>query len=195
MKFNGCLPILAILIVAGLVFTGIKFYGGKYLDRYQRPWAYSTTEPLLVGLWKGQFKDPDGISKTIMVQIALPETDDERWNQAGRRQRRGWANKRGFDGTATVTSRLGKEDYEVYGAIDRDNDHQFSLNFRTPDGKYPITPNFWVNDTAPGNSWAGDQMSLTLRFAYHLPNGSSFSSSADPRFDRVAALILTRINP
>lgn len=195
MKSKGCFLFLAILIVASLAFTGVSFFGGKFLDRYQRPWAYSTTEPLLVGTWKGQFKDPDGISKTIVIQIDLPETDDERWAKAGRRKRRSRTNKRSFDGTATVTSRKGQEDYEVYGAIDRDNDHQFSLNFGTPDGKYPITPNFYVNDTAPGNSWSGDQLKTTLRFAWHRPDGSTFSSSADPRFDRVASITLERIKP
>ncbi len=193
MKAKGCFLFLAILIVASLAFTGVSFFGSKFLDRYQRPWAYSTTEPLLVGSWKGQFKDPDGISKTIVLQIVLPETDDDRWNRAGRRKRRSRTNKRSFDDTATVTSRKGREDYDVYGAIDRDNDHRFSLNFGTPDGKYPITPNFYVNDTAPGNSWTGDQLKTTLRFAWHRPDGSTFSSSADPRFDRIASITLERV--
>ena len=96
---------------------------------------------------------------------------------------------------AVVTSRLGCEEYDVHGSVDRDEAHQFSLDFTTMDGKFSITPNFYVNDTAPGNRWAGDQMNLTLRFAWHRPDGSTFSSSADPRFDRVAAITLTRITP
>ena len=56
MKAKGCFSILALLAVVSLVFTGIKFYGGKFIDRYQRPWAYSTTEPLLIGKWRGRFQ-------------------------------------------------------------------------------------------------------------------------------------------
>lgn len=196
MKAKGWLPIIALLIVASLAFTGISFFGGKFLDHYQRPWAYSTTEPLLVGRWRGQFRDPDGIQKTLTVQIDLPETDDERWAKAGRRKRRSRANKRAFDGTATVTSRKGQENYEIHGAVDRDNDHQFSLQFGTVDGQYPVAPNFYVNVTEKeGNRWQGDQMNLSLRFAWHRRDGSSYSNSADPRFDRLVPLTLTRINP
>ncbi|TAE33587.1 MAG: hypothetical protein EAZ91_02960 [Cytophagales bacterium] len=195
MKSKGCFVFLAVLIVAGLAFTGVSFFGGKFLDRYQRPWAYSTSEPLLVGRWRGQFRDPDGIQKTLTVQIDLPETDDERWAKAGRRKRRSRTNKRAFDGTATVTSRKGQEDYEIHGAIDRDNDHQFSLNFGTVDGQYPIGPNFYVNiSEKEANRWQDSQMNLRLRFAWHRRDGSSFSNSADPRYDRTADVVLTRMN-
>ena len=195
-RSKGCLLIVGAIVLASLAFTGIKFYGGKYLDRYQRPWAYSTTEPLLVGRWRGEFRDPDGVAKTIEVQIDLPETDDERWTRAGRRSRRKQTDKHSFDGSAIVKSKLGQEDYEIYGAVDRDNDYQFSLKFGTADGTFSITPNFYINDTdKTQNRWQGNEMHLTLRFAYHRPGGSSYSSSADPRFDRVAPLTLTRINP
>ena len=77
-RSKGCLLIAGIIVLAGLTFTGIKFYGGKLLDQYERPWAYSKTEPLLVGRWKGQFRDPDGVVKVIDLTIDLLETDEER---------------------------------------------------------------------------------------------------------------------
>jgi hypothetical protein len=196
-RSKGCLLIFAVLAGAALAITALKFYGGKFLDQYQRPWAYSTTEPLLVGNWRGQFRDPDGVAKTLTVRIDPPQTDDERWKQAGQRsrRRRNYGNKRAFDGTATVTSRRGPENYDVHGSIDRDNDRQFSLRFGAVDGKYAITPNFYINDTAPGNGWSGNEMTLRLRFAWHRPDGSTYSSSADPRFSRVAPVVLTRITP
>jgi hypothetical protein len=191
----GCLSVLLVLALLSAGIYYAKFYGGKYLDQYQRPWAYSTTEPLLVGRWRGQFRDPDGIAKTLDLQIDLPETDDERWAKAARRSRRDRSNKRAFDGTATVTSKLGREDYEIYGAVDRDNDHQFSLHFQTVDGKFPLGPNFYVNITEKkDNSWSGNQLKTTLRFAWHRRDGSSFSDSADPRYDRTANVVLTRVN-
>ncbi|OIN56085.1 hypothetical protein [Arsenicibacter rosenii] len=191
---KGCLMALAGLVAVSGLFMVVRFYGGKWLDQYERPWAYSTTEPLLVGQWEGRFNDPDGVPKSLRITIDLPETDEERWQQARRKRRlRNGRNKGGFDGTATVTSRLGREDYEIYGVVDRQNDHRFSLNFDAVDGRFAITPNFYINDTdKTGNQWAGDQLDVRLEFAYHLP-GRTWSNSADPRFSRKVPVRLHRV--
>ncbi len=157
-RAKGCLPVLAGLAILTILFTAVRFYGGKWLDQYERPWAYSTTEPLLVGQWEGRFKDPDGVAKTLRLTIDLPETDEERLERASRKKRlRNRRNKGGFDGSATVTSRLGREDYEVYGAVDRQNDHVFSLNFDAVDGRFAITPNFYIHDTDKNRKPVGRQ--------------------------------------
>lgn len=191
---KGCLVALAGLAVLAVLFTAVRFYGGKWLDQYERPWAYSTTEPLLVGQWEGQFNDPDGVAKTLRLTIDLPETDEERLERASRKRRlRNRRNRGGFDGSATVTSRLGREDYEVYGVVDREDSHVFSLNFDAVDGRFAITPNFYINDTdKTGNRWTGDQLVTQLEFAYHLP-GRTWSSSADPRFSRKVPVQLHRV--
>lgn len=196
MKGKGCLSIFVLALVVGVVGAVIRFYGGKFIDQYTQTWAYSQTEPLLVGTWQGVFRDPDGVSKTLNLRIDVPLTDDERLARTSRKSRRRRKDKRAFDGVATVSSRLGREVYELNGTVDRTNDHQFSLDFTTQGGKYPVTPNFYINDTkSSDNQWRADQMRLTLRFAYIRPGGSSFYSSSDPRFKKTVSLELRRVEP
>lgn len=195
---RGCLPILVILLLSGAAFMGVRFYGGKFIDRFQRPWAYSTTEPLLVGTWRGTFRDPNGMTKTLTLQIDLPETDDERWDRAGRRTRskkRG-RNKRVFDGVATVTGPRGQEPYTLYGRVNDDDWHRLeTIQFSTPDGQQTMRQNFNLHSAVAGGQWTTDRMTLRLAFTYTTPTGSAFWNSADPRYEHKAALTLTRTNP
>ncbi|MEZ4904057.1 MAG: hypothetical protein R2822_21080 [Spirosomataceae bacterium] len=175
-----------------------KYYGDYWLDTYQRPWAYSrdTNTPLLVGKWQGSFIDPNGIKKQIDVEIFVPTTDEERRTKASRRRRKRHvaADTRSFDGMATVSSRLGEEVYEIYGAVKKENHHQLHFNFRPQDEKKRILPNFTLLEAKEG-SWQNDQLQLLLTFAYHKADGSSFWSSANPRHSKQSPTILIRQTP
>lgn len=177
-----------------------KYYYSYYTDLKDQPWAYSRDEnaPLLVGKWIGAFQDPDGVSKTIKLEIAEPTTDEERAEKASRRSRRrsglgSRREKRGFDGFATVTGKLGQEEYEIYGAVEEEDFHRLHFNFRPKDEKKRILPNFTLSEAKNG-VWQNDELQLTLSFSYHKADGASFWNSADPRFDKKVTVKLTRQN-
>ncbi|AQG79632.1 hypothetical protein [Spirosoma montaniterrae] len=192
-RSTGCLAGLGLLILVSLVYGGISFYGGKWIDRYQQPWAYSTSEPILVGQWQCQFKDPDGVAKTLSLTIGEPTTDDERWDKAfSKRKRRSRTNKRAFDGMAEVSSRLGREPYEIWGSVTEDDMHQLNqVEFRSTLDKGLPKPNFFINLTKNGH-WDNNALLFTLVFSYRRPDGSSFWSSDNPRFNREIPVRLAR---
>jgi hypothetical protein len=70
-----------------------KYYYSYYSDLKDRPWAYSEDKnaKLLVGQWQGSFKDPDGVQKSLKLEVFEPVTDEERQEKASRlsRKRRG----------------------------------------------------------------------------------------------------------
>lgn len=174
-----------------------KYYYSKWSDYRDRPWAYSRDEhaKLLVGHWEGSFRDPDNIAKTIKLEIFEPVTEEERKAKASKRSRRRGGirhkDKRGFDGIATVTSKLGVEEYEIYGAVEKDDDHQLHFSFRVEDEKKRVLPNFTLLEAQKGK-WLEDNLTLTLTFGYNKADGSSFSSSADPRHSKAVAVTLGR---
>ena len=175
-----------------------KYYYSYYTDLKDRPWAYSRDEnaSLLVGKWQGTIQDPDGISKTIELEIVEPTTDEERSEKASRRSRRrsglgSRSEKRGFDGFAAVTGKLGKEEYEIYGAVEEEDFHRLHFNFRPKDEKKRILPNFTLGEAKNG-VWQTNELQLALSFSYHKADGSSFWSSADPRFDKKVIATLIR---
>lgn len=172
-----------------------KYYGSYWLDTYQRPWAYSTdpAAKLLVGEWLGTFKDPDGIQKKLSLQIVEPLSEAEREQNASRmsRRRRSRDNKQGFDGSASASSRLGTELYEIYGAVDRNDYHQLHFSFRPVDEKKRVLPNFTLLKATEG-SWQDDALTLTLHFAYHRADGTSHWSSADPRYSQQVRIVMAR---
>ncbi|WP_080054959.1 hypothetical protein [Spirosoma aerolatum] len=196
-KPRGCLSSLIMIILAVLVLGVLSFYGSKLFDRYQRPWAYSTSGPLLVGHWKGQYVDPDNITKTIELTIFDPEPDDKRWSKAvsfhGRRKgrRRTGSSKRSFNGQAIVVSRLGREEYEISGSVGKEDYHQIRLTFHTETSRNFDRPAFYLLFGQNGR-WHNDELTCTLEFSYRRKDGSSFWNSADPRFGKQTRLILHR---
>ncbi|MFN8358019.1 MAG: hypothetical protein U0Y10_26390 [Spirosomataceae bacterium] len=177
-----------LLFVVGLVLLSwgvyeCKYYGSYWLDTYQRPWAYSTdpNTKLLVGEWQGIFKDPNGIQKKLILQIVEPLSEAEREQKASRRVRKrkglgAHEDKRAFDGFAHVTSKLGTEDYEIYGSVEQDDYHHFHFNFRPADEAKRILPNFTLLEAQAG-SWQDDQLTIRLSFSHHQADGSSSYSS------------------
>lgn len=176
-------------------------YQYSYWRDYQtRPWAYSRDKnaKLLVGEWQGTYMDPDGINKSIEMEIFEPLSDKERRKLASRhktRRTRGGLgarkDRRLFEGVATVTSKLGQENYVLHGSVAEDDFHQFKLQFGAADEAKRLQPNFALNVSESGE-WKDDGMTLRMAFAYFKADGASFSDSADPRYDHISTLALKR---
>jgi hypothetical protein len=190
---KGCLPQLLILAVLSLIFTAFSYYGSYFFDLYERPWAYSSdhAKPLLIGKWAGDFRDPNGVQKSLTVEILVPLTEEDRFAKAGRRHRRNRSSKKAFDGFATVTSRLGKEEYELWGSVRERDGHTFRFQVRPVDEKKMPLPNFQLGEIKAG-SWEDNSMTITLDFNYHKADGAAFWSSADPRYEKTATIKLVR---
>lgn len=169
-------PLIAAIVVAlalGLYYA--KYYGSYALDTFNRPWAYGSGDDLLVGKWRGSFRDPGGIDKQISVEVFVPLTDDERAERAGRRRRRTRGDKRFFDGTARVESKLGAEAYEIYGSVDANVDHRMKFNFRPEDESKRLLPNY-VLAAAEEGTWNGKTLTAKLRFSRIDADGVARSS-------------------
>ena len=189
-----------LILIAGIAVSwGVyecKYYYSQWSDYRNSPWAYSKDEnlKLLVGKWVGSFKDPDKVDKTIHLEIFVPLTEEERKNKAGKRWKRASyssRNKGNFDGVATVNSKLGTEEYKIYGAVDKEDFHKLHFSFRPEDEKKRVLPNFALREVADGK-WQGDQLTITMNFSYQKADGSSYSSSDDPRFVATATTTLLR---
>ncbi|MFD2573852.1 hypothetical protein ACFSUS_24665 [Spirosoma soli] len=178
-----------------------KYYYSYYADLKDRPWAYSRDEnaKLLVGAWQGEFRDPDGIAKTIRLNIVEPVTDEERSRKAGRRARKrsglgSRTDKRRFDGSATVSSHRGREAYELNGHVQTEDGHRLGMiYFQVDDELQALRRNFIVNSALEGGQWQDDRLTLTLAFTFTTATGSGYSSSADPRYDKKVTVQLSRV--
>jgi hypothetical protein len=206
MKKGGFVLLLIGLAALWGIYEG-KYYFSYFSDLQDRPWAYNQDEkaPLLIGKWAGNLKDPNGIVKSLKIEIFEPTTDAERQKNATRRKGRGSnRNKQAFDGTATVTSALGQEEYEIYGAVKKSDYHQLEFNFRPLDEAKRILPNFTLFAASNG-LWQKNDLNLTLSFVYHNADGSSTSTSEgvvkngkiewlDSMEDKKATVTLQRIS-
>lgn len=194
-----------ILILLALAALSWGVYECKYAYSYHtdlndRPWAYSRDDnaKLLVGTWQGEFRDPDGVAKTIRLDIAEPVTAEERAKKAGRRARKrsglgSRTDKRRFDGFATVSSHRGREAYELNGHVQTEDGHRLDvIQFRVDDELQSLRKNFTVHSATEGGQWQGDRLTLTLAFTYTTATGSGYSSSADPRYDKKVTVQLSR---
>lgn len=190
------LTLLGITLFMGSIIL-IKYYGGYWFDRRSSPWAYrqNANDKLLVGNWAGSFIDPDGISKQLNISIIQPLTDDERWEKAYRFKRR-QRNRNNYEdrlrGTATVKSKLGLEEYSISGHVDEDDFHQFFIRFSPVDEKKRVLPNFTLFETTQ-SLWQADEVKLSLKFAYHKADGSSFWSSSIAKYSAVVRCRLRRV--
>lgn len=178
---RGYLSVLLGLAAIALIYTAVSYYGSYFFDLYQRPWAYAAdpVKPLLVGKWAGQFRDPDGVEKSLTVEILVSVTDEERFAKAGPRRRRSRTNKKAFDGFATVSSKRGAEQYELWGSVKEREGRTFGFSMRPVDEKKMPLPNFQVLEANAG-SWTDNSMAITVSFSYRKADGAGFWSSADP---------------
>ena len=178
---NKALLLLLLIVAAIFGLYQLKYYLGYASDLWSRPWAYSRdpAAKLLVGKWQGSFTDPAGVVKQISLEIFLPVTEEERQRRASRvRGRKGirHQNKRAFDGRASVTSKLGEERYEVFGAVEKSDMHRLSLRFASEDETKRILPNDTLQQ-APAGRWEGDRLEMELTFSRQDTQGFSSSSS------------------
>jgi hypothetical protein len=201
MKGGRCLLLLFVLALLSWGMYECNYRISLWRDYQQRPWAYSKDKDakLLVGKWQGQYKDPDGVVKAISLEIFEPLSDAERRKKAGNRHRRrargglgSRKDKRLFEGVATVTSSLGQEDYTLYGSVAAEDYHQLAkVQFGAQDETTRLQPNFALNLAQSGH-WAEDNMTIQVSFTYFKADGSSFSDSADPRYEKLEKLVLRR---
>ncbi|SEI44334.1 hypothetical protein SAMN04487995_0775 [Dyadobacter koreensis] len=197
---NSAKGLLLFILALAFISWGVyqcKYYYSKWSDYGDRPWAYNRDEnaKLLIGRWEGSFKDPDNVSKNIKLEIFEPTTEKEREAKASRKSRRRSGiptkNKTGFDGIANVTSRLGTEEYEIYGSVEKDDFHKLKFSFRPIDEAKRVLPNFTMSEGRTGR-WQDDQLTITFAFSFQKADGSSFYSSADPRHEKTATVTLSR---
>jgi hypothetical protein len=195
-------PILVIgaLVIFGFCIVLVKFYGGYWYDLYRSPWAYSKnpTEKLLIGTWQGDFTDPDGVKKHLIIKIVEPTTEDERWERAftfKKHRRSGYKNYPNlFDGFANVKSKLGLEEYSISGHVENNDYHQFVVKFSPVDEKKRVLPNFTLFESTQ-SVWQDDKMDVMLKFSYHKVDGSSFWSSSIPKYSAQIKCQLQRETP
>lgn len=190
------LLLLGLLAFVGYGLFGVaSFYIGKYMDYWERPWAYSRDEKavLLIGNWKGSFKDPDGIDKEIKLEILVPETDSERWGKAFKKTKRRFANtKKNFEGLVTVTSKLGTEYYELSGKVNEANNRQIYLNFHPDENKKKILPNFILTESNDAK-WDINKITFLANFTYHKANDTALYESRNPKHKMRIKVNLQRV--
>jgi hypothetical protein len=209
MKRRPALLFLLAIVALFLITPLLKYAASRSLDVRSRPWAYSNDSDtkLLVGKWHGTVTDPDGVQKTVTLEIDPPVSEEERKDRANdyRRTKRKMSrtDKQAFDGIATIESRLGREEYELYGHVGKDDYHQLEFHFTPVDEAKRILPNQTAREVTEGR-WDGDEMTAMLHFTAQDAEGHSQTSSEgvvvdgklvwndDPK-DRPLAITLKRV--
>jgi hypothetical protein len=182
MKRRSAFLLLLGLVALILIVPLLKYASSWSLDVRNRPWAYSDDPDakLLVGTWNGTFTDPDGVRKTVTLEIDPPVSEEERKERANdyRRTKRkiSRTDKEAFDGIATVESPLGREEYEIYGHVGKDDYHQIEFHFTPVDEAKRILPNQTAREVTEGR-WNGDGITAMLHFTAQDAEGHSRTSS------------------
>lgn len=189
MSYNFKIKLLIGVIIGGMVLY--SFFRKNIRDSFfedNRPWAYSSDKnaKLFVGTWEGVFIDPTGVSKKIELTIKAPVADNTSKRRFFREVNR---NKESFEGKATIISKLGTENYRIYGKVGKDDMHQFS--FKVTEDKNLDVPNFYFQGTTNG-SWVDDDMRFTTGFNFRRADGSNFWSSDDPIYEYKTTISLKR---
>lgn len=110
--------ILAVAVGLLMVFRYGCFQASLAYDAYSRPWAYGA-EPLLVGVWSGELRDPDGTNWKIRLEIFEPTTSEERWRRIDRPRKVAPRTERTFmDGIACTGSGRRRDTLEIWGGLD-----------------------------------------------------------------------------
>lgn len=185
-----------------LVFTGLLllvmsgryacFYYERYNDNYRRPWAYSADagKPLLVGKWKGVCIDPDQVSHSVDMEIFEPISDAERWKRMGKSRRK--KSKKDlcfFDGMAVLGVGGKRDSCELWGGLEKADGQKLHFQFSPISGKHPTG----FNLNLLNGTWQGNQIDLSVEFAWFQPDGSSHYESDDPRHNTPGRLVLHRV--
>ena len=191
MSYNSKIRLFIVLFIgAAVLYSIFRTDIRDALFLRNRPWAYSSDKnaKLFIGTWEGVFIDPTGVSKNIELTIFKPTAKN-----TGKRTffKEAFRNKRSFDGVATITSKIGTENYEIWGHFDKNDMHRFTFEVRT-EKNLPI-PNFYFQGAKDG-SWVDDDVHFTTGFNYRRADGSSFWSSAEPIYDYKTTISFKRKN-
>ncbi len=193
MAYSTKLKLLIVGLIAAVVLGRYGcFYLDKKYDTFRRPWAYSDDpdKPLLVGRWQGQVSDPDNIVHQVTLEIAEPLSDEKRQKRFfQKRIKRDRSSRTFFDGIAVLESQGRRDTCEIWGGIDQPDGHQIHFQFRPVHDYHP--PGFNLN-LAEG-FWQENNLDLNIQFAWFRPDGSSYSDSADPRYDQKGRLKMHRV--
>ncbi|TLV03862.1 hypothetical protein [Dyadobacter luticola] len=173
-----------ICVVMG-AFLGFEYWR----HRFDRPWAYGKEN--LLGKWEGSFVDPNGVTKQLTMEIFEPE--EERWD-ASTYVPQDYPESQEFKGTAQVKSKLGVENDHVRGLLGTKDGHQIDrIDFTPKDESKHILESFNLSNTAPGGVWEGDEIKVSVEFAYRTKTGSAFWDSSDPKYRQKVLMILHRV--
>lgn len=193
MAYSTKIKLLIVGLIAA-VFLGryACFYIDKQYDTVRRPWAYSNepNKPLLVGRWQGAVSDPDNIVHQVTLDIEEPLSDEDRQKRFSRKRlKRDRSSRTFFDGVAVLESQGRRDTCEIWGGLDQPDGHQMHFQFRPVNDQHP--PGFNLN-LATG-IWQENTLDLSIQFTWFRPDGSSFSDSADPRFEQTGVLKMQRV--
>lgn len=191
MSYNSKIKLFIVLFIGtGVLYSLFRADIRDAIFLRNRPWAYSSDKnaKLFIGAWEGLFIDPTGVSKNIELIIYKPTA-----NNKGRRTffKEAFRNTRSFDGIATITSKIGTENYEIWGHFDPKDKHRFTFEVRTE--KNLPTPNFYFQGAKEG-SWVDDDIHFTTGFNFRRADGTSFWSSSEPIYDYKTTISLKRKN-
>jgi hypothetical protein len=193
MPFLNKTTLVVVVVIAAVV---LGRYGCYYLDQqydtYRRPWAYSNdpNKPLLVGKWKGTFRDPDQIDHNIQLEIFEPLSDAKRKKRFfEKRIKRDRSSKTFFEGMALIESQGRRDSFEVWGGMEKWDSNDLHFQMRPVHEPHP--PGFNLNECK--GTWMGNTIQLRILYSWFRPDGSSFYSSEDPRHNTDGNMVLERV--
>jgi hypothetical protein len=123
------------------------------------------------------------------MEIFVPETDEKRWKRATRkRSSKARRDLLFFNGLAVVTAHGQRDSCELWGGLEDAQGRNFHFQMAPLNGRHAKGFNF---NLLKGN-WNGNTMELEATFVWIKPDGSSFSDSADPRYETPGYLKMQR---
>lgn len=179
-------------IILIVIICSLYYFVGLWMHKRMRPWAYADASgtPVLLGKWVGTFKDPDGVVKTMQLEIIEPR---KRFLDRPTKHDHKIFYDDEFEGFAAVTGKLGTEHHRLKGILASEDGHQIGkVNFIPEDDKKQIRKSFNVAQAAAGGTWNGDSLVLPLEFTYRTETGSAMWDSSDPRYEKKVRVALIR---
>lgn len=194
MGYSSKLKVFIVGLIAVVILGRYGCYCvNKKYDTYRRPWAYSSdaNKPLLVGKWQGSVIDPDNIVHKVEMEIYEPLSDEKRKKRfQQKRIKRDRSSRTFFDGLAVLETNGRKDSCEIWGGLDAPDGHQIHFQLRPVNDMHP--PGFNLNLVE--GDWQEDTLVLAVTFSFFRQDGSSYSDSADPRYEQKSTLMMSRIS-
>ncbi|MBK8444426.1 MAG: hypothetical protein IPL35_13870 [Sphingobacteriales bacterium] len=93
-----------------------------------------------------------------------------------------------FDGVAVIDTKGRKDSCEIWGGLDKADGKEIHFQLRPFNDHHPVGFNL---NSCEGR-WNGNTLDLSAGFSWFREDGSSFSDSADPRYDYKGKLLMSR---